>query len=56
MGWFDEQIRERKRKDEEDIVDTLREIAGTVTGRHETQDGSRKDRTGISIAQSMNAT
>lgn len=55
MGWFDEQIRERKRKDEEDIVDTLREIAGTVTGRHETQDGSRKDRTGISIAQSMNA-
>lgn len=54
MGWFDEQIRERKRKDEEDIVDTLREIAGTVTGHPEISDGGSGNHTGKSIAQSMN--
>ena len=48
MGWFDEQIRERKRKDEEDIVDTLREIAGTVTGHPEISDGGSGNHTGKS--------
>ena len=32
MGWFDEQIRLRKKKDREAFSQTFRKIAGAVTG------------------------
>ena len=33
MGWFDEQIRQRKEADRAAFEDSFREIAGAVTGR-----------------------
>ena len=37
MGWFDEQIRLRKRKDREAFTQTFRRIAGAVTGSRRLQ-------------------
>ncbi len=34
MGWFDEQIRERKKTDREMFEDSFKTIAGAVMGRH----------------------
>ena len=33
MGWFDEQIRERMKSDQELMEDSLLQIAGAVMGR-----------------------
>ena len=33
MGWFDEQIRERKEADQEAFEETFRQIAGAILGR-----------------------
>ena len=32
MGWFDEQIRQRKKEDNAVFAEALQEIAGAVTG------------------------
>ena len=43
MGWFDEQIRQRREADNEAFADSFREIAGAVTGNRRTDsDDSRK--------------
>ena len=43
MGWFDEQIRQRREADDEAFADSFREIAGAVTGnrRSDTDDSRR---------------
>lgn len=43
MGWFDEQIRQRREADNEAFADSFREIAGAVTGNRMTDsEDSRK--------------
>ena len=37
MGWFDDQIRERMRSDQEVFEDSFVRVAGSVLGGHEAQ-------------------
>ena len=32
MGWFEEQIKERKIKDNEDFSETMEKLSGIITG------------------------
>ena len=38
MGWFDEQIHDRKRSDNEIFSESFEQMAGAVTGKHSSGD------------------
>ena len=51
MGWFDEQIRQRKKDDADALAEALHDIAGAVSGsRTFFQNGNAKNETDKIIA------
>ena len=51
MGWFDEQIKQRKSRDDEEFSEVMAELSDTVTGRKSAVDADEnaKIRSAIDI-------
>ena len=47
MGWFDEQIKQRKSRDDEEFSEVMAELSDTVTGRKSAVDADENRGGGV---------